>query len=78
MQQVASAHPRDHKHQLCMHTQMFADKHKTENFTVILWCFPKISSPLLSLEHVHDRCRAKEAAPGRGNGNMKEVLNTRR
>lgn len=46
MQQVASAHPRDHKHQLYVHAQMFADKHKTKDFTVILWCFAKISSSL--------------------------------
>lgn len=57
--------------------QIFADKHETKVFTVILWCFPKISSSL-SLERVHDRCPAKEAAPGRVNVNMKEVLNTRR
>lgn len=77
MQQVASAYPRDHKNQLHVHVQMFAEKHKTEEFTVIIWYFPKISSAL-SPECVHDHCRAKEAAPGSGHRNIKEVLNTRR
>lgn len=47
MQQVSSAHPCDHKHQLYVHAQMFADKHKIEDFAVILWFFPKISSSFL-------------------------------
>lgn len=73
MQQVASAHPRTLKHQLYVHVQMFADKHKNKDFTEILWCFPKICSSLSP-----DRYQAGEAAPGRGNSNMKEVLSTRR